>query len=80
MGTSLPDHYLTLSTEEGAAFDEAVEASQPPKRDKGIVDGYGRDFVLKVEENYASDAAGSYFEKDWGKYVDYSKENDKKDD
>ena len=62
--------------EEGDAFDEAVEASTPPKRDSGIVDGYGRDFVLKVEENYAQDAAGSYFEKDWGKYVDYSKEKD----
>jgi chromosome segregation ATPase len=62
--------------EEGDAFDEAVEASTPQKRDSGIVDGYGRDFVLKVEENYAQDAAGSYFEKDWGKYVDYSKEKD----
>lgn len=67
------------------AADETFEAGRrdvvdattnPPKKDKNIIDGYGRDLALKIEENYAQDAAGSYFEPDWGKYVDYSKEKD----
>ena len=53
-----------------------AEIDADTKKCEGIVGGYGKGVVMKMEGDYAEDMTEGYFEKDWGKYIDYSKEND----
>lgn len=70
-------------TEAENAADDAFEAGRQAaieaateKPDSGIVAGVGRSVVMKVEGDYADELAGSYFEKDWGEYIDYTSKKD----